>query len=41
MHDKVNKHETQTSVLVVLVVLVCFAQASCDLGFVLLMCVKV
>ncbi len=40
MHDKANKRDTQTPVLVVLVVLAHFAQASCDLGFALGICVS-
>lgn len=35
MHNKADKHDRQMPVLVVLVVLAHFAQASCDLDFVL------
>jgi hypothetical protein len=40
MHDKADRHDTQRPVLVIGVVLAHFAQPSCDLSFVLLMCVK-
>ena len=41
MNHKANKHDTRMPVLVVLLVLAHFAQAACDLGFVLLLCAKV